>query len=354
MRAVIKAEAGPGCSYVSDRSEPDLVPGQVRIAVAATSVCGTDASIYQHGPAAQALGLRFPTTMGHEVAGTIVEVGPHTAGPAVGTRVAVETHLACGACWACRAEQGHNCADLKLLGVDVDGAFAERVVVPASMCFPVPDEMSLDAAALLEPAGSAMHAVLRSGVPMGGASVLISGGGPIGLVLVQIARALGAREVVLVEPNPTRRRLAATHGATAIDVGEDPVGAADGQTRHRRGFDVAYECSGVLPALESLVGRVRNEGTVMMVGLAAGDLVLPVTTTFITRGLTLRGSWGRSIWRTWDDLSSLVVAGHVDLDTLITHRLPLSDLPRALDLMREDACKVLLLPDLVPETAAVV
>ncbi|MEQ6900446.1 alcohol dehydrogenase catalytic domain-containing protein [Nocardioides sp. YIM 152588] len=346
MRAVIKAAEGPGCAFVEDRSEPDLLPGQVRLAVAATSVCGTDASIYAHGPAAQALGLRFPVTMGHEVAGTVVEVGPHTTGPALGARVGVETHLACGHCWACRAGEGHNCADMSLLGVDVDGAFAERVVVPAASCFEVPDEISPETAALLEPAGSAMHAVLRCPQPLAGASVLVSGAGPVGLVLVEIAHAVGAREIVVVEPNPARRRLAVERGATAVDVDADPVAAADRRTRERRGFDVAFECSGVLPALNALVDRVRNEGTLMVVGLAGGDLVLPATRTFITRGLTVKGSWGRSIWRTWEELSALVVAGHVDLDRLVTHRLPLSGLPQALDLMRGDAGKVLLLPSL--------
>ncbi|MCL8026868.1 zinc-dependent alcohol dehydrogenase [Nocardioides bruguierae] len=346
MRAVIKAVAGPGCSFVHDRPEPDLLPGQVRLAVAATSVCGTDASIHAHGPAARALGLRLPITMGHEVAGTVIEVGPHTAGPALGTRVGVETHLACGRCWACREGSGHNCADLALLGVDVDGAFAERVVVPAASCFEVPEEMSLETAALLEPAGSAMHAVQRCGVPMGGASVLVSGAGPVGLVLVEIALALGARSVVVVEPNAARRRLATARGALALDLDSDPVGEADRRTRERRGFDVAFECSGVLPALEALLDRVRNEGTVMVVGLAGGDLPVPVTRTFITRGLTVRGSWGRAIWSTWEQLSALVGAGHVDLDGLVTHRLPLSDLPAALALMRGDAGKVLLLPSL--------
>ncbi|WP_447644711.1 zinc-dependent alcohol dehydrogenase [Nocardioides zeae] len=353
MRAVIKAVDGPGCAFVGDRPEAELSPGQVRVEVAATSVCGTDASIHAHGPAARALGLRLPVTMGHEVAGTVVELGPHTDGPAVGTRVGVETHLACGRCWACRDGAGHNCADLSLLGVDVDGAFAERVVVPAAMCFEIPDEMTFTSAALLEPAGSAMHAVLRCAQPLSGASVLVSGAGPVGLVQAEIAVALGARCVVVSEPNPARRRLAAERGAIAVDVDADPIEVADADTRRRGGFDVAFECSGVLPALTAVVDRVRNEGTVMIVGLAPGELPVPVTRTFITRGLTLRGSWGRSIWRTWEELSSLVVAGHVDLDRLVTHRLPLSGLPDALDLMRGDAGKVLLLPSLPDAEVAV-
>jgi threonine 3-dehydrogenase len=353
VRAVVKADDNVGCTFVTDCAEPDLKPGQVRIAVEAVSVCGTDAEIYHSTPAAKELGLSYPVTMGHEVAGTVVEVGPHTVGPTVGTRVAVETHLGCGECFWCHTGSEHNCQSLKLLGVDVDGAFADRVVVPARSCFTLPDDISIEAAALLEPAGSGMHAVLRSGVPLAGASVVITGGGPVGLVLAQIAAAHGARQVVVVEPNPDRRTRVEQHGkgATAIGLEQEPLEAGDRTARSRGGYDVAFECSGSLQALSTLIGAVRTEGTITAVGLVNGDLPLPVTRTLITRGLTLRGSFGRSLWETWEQLTALVVTGEVQLEQLISHRLPLDRLPTALALMQGDAGKVLLLPRL--ETATV-
>ena len=346
MRAVMKPDAAIGCRLVTDRAEPDLVPGQVRIAVAAASVCGTDAEIYASSPAALELGLTFPVTMGHEVAGTVIEVGPHTPGPAVGTRVAVETHLSCGECYFCRNGAAHTCAAVTLLGINVDGAFAERLVVPSRNCFTLPDDIDLETAALLEPAGSAMHAVLRSAVPLGGASVLVSGAGPIGLVLAQIAVALGARQVVVSEPNARRRSLVERFGAQGIGLDVDPLEVGDVTAHSRGGFDVAFECSGVVTALTSLVRCTRVEGTVMSIGLVNGDFPLAVTRTLITRGLTLRGSFGRSLWTTWEQLSALVTSGKVDLAGLVTHRLPLSGLPQALDLMRGVAGKVLLVPSL--------
>ncbi|MBF4160744.1 zinc-dependent alcohol dehydrogenase [Nocardioides acrostichi] len=348
MRAVVKADERVGCTFVTDRPEPTLGPGQVRIGVGATSVCGTDAEIYHSTTAALELGLTYPVTMGHEVAGTIVEVGPDTHGLREGMRVAVETHLGCGECFYCRTAAGHNCQAMRLLGIDVDGAFAERVVVPARSCFVLPDEIGLEAAALLEPAGSAMHAVLRCGVPLAGASVLISGAGPVGLVLAQIASAHNARQVVVIEPNGVRRARAEQlgRGVVGLDVQVDPLEWGDLVTANRHGFDVAFECSGALPALTTLVRCVRNEGTVMAVGLVNGEFPLAVTRTLITRGLTLRGSFGRSLWATWDRLSGLVLSGTVDLQQLITHRLPLHELPAALDLMQGDAGKVVLLPSL--------
>ncbi len=351
MRAVVKLSPQRGCELVADRDEPALSPGQVRIQVAAASVCGTDAAFFESGDAGGDLGMTFPRTMGHEVSGTVVEVGPHTLGYSVGARVAVETHLHCGYCFFCRSGSAHNCSNMDILGVTVDGAFAERVVVPGRSCFQVPDEIGLQTAALLESAGSAMHAVLRSRVELAGASVLVSGAGPVGLVAAQIADALGARTVVTVEPNRYRRELADLVGVRAVDVMTDPLEAADAATRSRGGFDVAFECSGAMPALATAMGAVRREATVVSVGLVKGVLPLQVTDTLITRGVSLRGSWGRSIWETWDRLAALVITGKVDLDTLVTHRLPLGGLPEALELMFGRAGKVLLDPALPEATA---
>lgn len=351
MRAIVKADRGPGARYVTDRTELPLGPTEVRVEVAAASVCGTDAAVFGSGPVLDALAMTFPTTMGHEVAGVVVEAGS-MGDVAVGTRVAVETHLHCGVCFFCRSGKGHNCSRMRLLGIHVDGAFAERLVVPATSCFRLPDTIPVEAAPLLEPGGSAMHAVLRSNVPLAGSSVVVSGAGPVGLVLVQVALALGARQVTVVEPNPLRLKFAERYGAVAAEVGTDPLDVADPSTRSRGGYDVAYECSGAVPALTTALTAVRNEGTVMTVGLVKGEVPLPVTRTLITRGLTLRGSFGRSIWETWDRLAELVTSGRVDLAGLVTHRLPLTGLPLALDLMREDAGKVLLVPSLPDEPEA--
>lgn len=350
MRAVIKPDESVGCRLVTDRAEPDLVPGQVRVAVAATSVCGSDASIYRSTAAARELGLVFPVTMGHEVSGTVIEVAAHTVAPPIGTRVAVETHLGCGVCFYCTSGAEHNCAELSLLGIHVDGGFAERVVIPARSCFPLPEGMDFETGALLEPAGSAMHAVLRCNVPLAGASVLVTGGGPVGLVMAQIADALGARHVVVVEPGGRRRAMAEQRGTQAVDLDTDPLLVMDDTARRRGGYDVGFECSGSMAALGTLVRCSRREGAVMAVGLVGGDFPLAVTRTLVTRGLTLRGSFGRSLWQTWEQLSALVMAGKVDLAGLATHRLPLSGLPRALELMGEGAGKVMLLPSLPDDT----
>ena len=346
MRAVVKPGPGPGCEFVSDRSEPDLKEREVRLAVAAASVCGSDAAFYERGYAGGDVAMTFPRTMGHEMGGVVVEVGPGVTGVRLGDRVAMETHLHCGECWFCRSGRGHNCARMELLGVTVDGAFAERVIAPSRSCFLLPDGIETKTAALLESGGSAMHGILRSGVNLAGASVLVCGAGPVGLVAVQIARALGARTVVVTEPSEQRRSLADGFGGLAVAAGDDPVEVADATTRMRGGFDLAVECSGALPALDTAIGSLRREGTVVAVGMVKDRLSLDVAEVLISRGISVRGSWGRSIWDTWDRLSELVISGKVDLESLITHRLPISELPQALTLMREGAGKVLLDPSL--------
>ncbi|MGW5383480.1 zinc-dependent alcohol dehydrogenase [Nocardia sp. NPDC003963] len=351
MRAVLKTEPAPGLDLVTDHREAGLAAGEVRIEVGAVSVCGTDRETYEYGQAVRDLGLRLPVVTGHECAGTVVEVAPDVITLRVGERVAVETHVACLECFQCRRGNAHNCLRMDLLGLTIDGAFAERVVLPASTCFRVPDELTLEAAALLEPAGSAMHAVQRSGLDLIGSHVLVSGAGPVGLAALQIARARGA-EVLVVEPNPHRAAMAAALGGTPVAAGADLAERVRALTGPAEGVDLVLECSGALSALESALEVTRREGTVVSVGLTSRPLELAATRHLISRGITLKGSFGRRIWESWTELAGLVASGSVDLSRLVSHRLELEDVELAIELLSGDACKVVLYPQGVPAGAA--
>lgn len=344
MRAVVKTRPGRGAELRRDVAERDLRAGEVRLQVKAASVCGTDVAVFEDSSSAAELDRTLPLTMGHECSAVVVEVCGDTGELAVGDRVAVETHIACHDCFQCRTGRAHNCLRMSLLGIQVDGCFAERVVVPASTCFPLPESMSFETAALLEPAGSAMHAVQRSGADLAGSNVMISGAGPIGLVLVQVARASGAHHVLVVEPNEHRRALARQQGAAALAPDDDVVGVAHSLSAHRQGFDVAFECSGAAPALASLLDGVRREATVVSVGLPHRPVEMDVTRYLVKKGLTLRGSFGRQLWQSWETLVALVGAGLVDLDGLVSHRLPLDRFEEAFALVGGDSCKVVLDP----------
>ncbi|MHA7299233.1 zinc-dependent alcohol dehydrogenase [Pseudarthrobacter sp. MDT1-22] len=346
MRAVVKAKPERGANFVSAYPERRISVDEVRIQIAAASVCGTDRELYEYSPMAQAFNLDIPVVLGHECAGTIIEVGSAVDSLTIGDTVALESHVACWDCYPCRNGNAHNCLNMKLLGLHLDGGFAERLVVPATACFKLPQDFPLEQAALLEPAGVAMHAIQRSKVDLAGADVVISGGGPVGLFIAAIARALGAGNVVVVEPNAYRRGLIAELGATPLAPTDDVIGACRGLSGAKFGFDVAFEASGAPAALPPLLEALRKEATIVAVGIPGRSIEVDVAAYLIKKGLTFTGSFGRALWGTWEKIAELVASGKLDLSKFITHRLPLSALDEAIELLSEESCKVLLIPDL--------
>ncbi|OII38039.1 L-threonine 3-dehydrogenase [Curtobacterium sp. MMLR14_010] len=345
MKAIVKTTAAPGVDLVEDHPEPIVGPEDVLLHVGAVSICGTDREMYEWTPAAVAFELDLPVVLGHEVSGTVIEVGSAVTRLAVGDRVALETHIPCGACFMCRTGNGHNCMAMKIVAMHADGAFAERVAVPERICFPLPDGMSLEVGALLEPAGVAWHALQRADLAVAGSSVLVSGCGPVGLLIVQFALHLGATEVIAIEPNPYRRAWAERLGATVFEPGPAVTESIAQTYAHRGGVDVAFEVSAAGAAYPTLFEAVRREGTIVTIGHPAGPVPVDIAKYVNKKGITLRGVFGRRLWDTWEDLVEVLVRGGVDISWLITHRFPLGALGPAIDLLSGDANKVLVLPN---------
>lgn len=350
MRAVRKPAAAPGVEYREDLPDPHAGPGEVLLAVEAASLCGTDRELAEWSASARAFALDPPVVLGHEGAGTVLEVGDGVAGLAPGDRVALESHLACGLCVACRTGAAHACERTRILGMHLDGVFAERVAVPAGICVPVPEGVGAETAALLESAGVAMHAVQRCDYDVAGRNVVVSGCGPVGLAVIHLARVLGAAHVVAVEPNPYRRARAEAFGATALDPGDGAGGGVADRCRElagrRGGFDVAVEASGAPGTIPPLLASLAIGGTLVTVGHPGRPAEIDVAAFVNKRQITVRGIFGRRLWDTWEQLLLLVGSGRLELDRLVTHRLPLSAADEALDLLTGDAGKVLLVPGL--------
>lgn len=346
MCAVVKTRPASGIEFVTTYPEPQVSAGKVKIQIAAASVCGTDRALYEYSPMAQAFNLKIPVVLGHECAGTIIEVGSGVESLNVGDKVALESHVACWDCYPCRTGDAHNCLNMELLGLHLDGGFAERLVVPATACFKLPEDFPLEQGALLEPAGVAMHAIQRSMIDLAGADVVISGGGPVGLFIAAIAGAVGAANVVVVEPNAYRRGLIEALGAKALAPEDDVVGTCRKLSGDKIGFDVAFEASGVPAALPPLLEALRREATVVAVGIPGRPIELDVAAYLIKKGLTFTGSFGRALWGTWEQIAKLVASGKLDLSKFVTHRLPLSALDEAIELLSQDSCKILLIPAL--------
>ncbi|ADB74180.1 alcohol dehydrogenase catalytic domain-containing protein [Geodermatophilus obscurus] len=344
MKAVVKHAAERGIKVREDWAEPVAGPGQVLLEVAAASLCGTDRELYEWTPSAQAFNLTPPVVLGHEGSGTVLAVGAGVENVTPGDRVALESHLICGRCYPCRTGSAHTCERTGILGMHIDGVFAERVAVPAGICVPLPESVSLETGALLESAGVAMHAVQRSGYAVAGQYVLVNGCGPVGLVIAQIALALGAAAVVAVEPNQFRRKQAESIGARVLAPSDDVVGVCRDLAGRRGGFDVAFEVSGVRGVLPPLLEALRREATLVTVGHPSEPAAIDIAAFVNKKGVTLRGIFGRRLWDTWEQLLLLLQSGRIDLDWLITHRLSLDEAEVAVELLTGDAGKVLLVP----------
>ena len=347
MRALRKVREGPGAKLV-DVPIPKPGPGEVLLRVHAASICGTDLHIYRWDSWA-AHRIRVPMTFGHEVAGRVEALGPEVHHVSEGAFVSVETHIFCGHCRTCRAGRQHICENLRIVGVDVEGAFAEYVVVPAVNAWEVDRRIPPDVACILEPFGNAVHSAFPSGEggDLATSSVAVIGCGPIGLFAVGIARAAGAPRVIAIEPNDFRLGLAKQMGADIlIDPGhEDPVEAALRATEGH-GVDVVLEMSGVGQAIDQGTRMLARGGRMSLLGLPTTRISLDLTDQVIFKEARLFGVTGRELFRTWQQTSTLVATGMVDVTPVLTHRFPLEQHEEAFDVVGSGAAgKVLLVPN---------
>lgn len=337
MRAI--AYTAPGSLELVDRPEPAPAPGHVIVEVAALGICGTDLLIWQGGMER----VVPPVVIGHEFSGTVVDAGD-VAGIARGLRVAVEPLLNCGECAPCRRGDYNVCVRLGLLGIDADGAAARRVQVPAHRLHPIPAELSLRDAALVEPTAVALHMYGRSGARPGD-TVLIVGGGPIGALVAAVARAKSAGRVVISEPNHTRRGLLAAQGFETFDPAAAPLADLVASAAPSDGFDVTFELTGIPVGLAAAVEATRIQGTVLMGGLAHAPI--PFTSArAVMKELTFRGA---RVYRSgeFDEAISLLAAGAVDAAAIVTRVVPLADgIAGAFEALRDsrDEMKILIEP----------
>jgi L-iditol 2-dehydrogenase len=324
----------PGELELQERPVPRPAPGHVLVAVRSVGVCGSDVHYFQHGRIGDFV-VRAPLVLGHEVSGRIVAAGPGVDPGRLGARVAVEPGAACGRCAQCTAGRYNLCADMQFFATPpVDGALAEYVPVRADLAFDLPDRVSDDAAALLEPLSVGIWANSKAGVTAGG-SVLIAGAGPIGLVTAQIARALGATTIVVSDISPHRLAAAERNGATAVLPASDVPGAG-------QDFDAFIDCSGAPPAITAGIRALRPAGRAVLVGMGPNELVLPFA-YLQRREITVTGTFRYA--NTWPTAIALAASGAVSLGPLVTDRFPLAEAEHALrSVTREGTIKPIIEP----------
>jgi threonine 3-dehydrogenase len=340
MLALVKESAGPGAT-VREVPIPEPGPGEVLVRVEAASVCGTDVHIERWDPWAQENFGPPPMIFGHEMAGTVVAHGAGAGRVRIGDTVAAETHIVDWTCYQCRTGRAHVCRSLRILGVHVPGSFAQYAVIPEANAW-VYEGLPAEIAALQEPMGNAVHACFVEEVA--GQTVAVLGCGPIGLMALAVLRIAGARRIFATDINPERLAMAERMGAdVALDARDDVVGRLRAET-DGNGVDVVIEMSGAEAALHQGLAALTNGGRISLLGTHTVPAMIDVSQEIIFKGTRVYGITGRRMWETWYRTTALLEEG-VDLNPIITHRLPLSEYATAFDLVAAGhAGKVVLLP----------
>jgi threonine 3-dehydrogenase len=328
MKALVKAKRERGI-WMQDIQMPDVGHNDVLIRVNRSAICGTDIHIYQWDDWAQHT-IPVPLAVGHEFSGTIVECGIEVKGFEPGDRVSAEGHITCGVCRNCRAGRRHLCMNTKGVGVNRPGAFAEYIAVPAFNVFKLPDAVTDDMAAILDPLGNATHTALS--FDLVGEDVLITGAGPIGIMAVAIARYAGARHIVITDVNDYRLELARNMGASvALNVTRDSIDDTMRALGMEEGFDVGMEMSGNPTAFRDLLRTMHHGGKVALLGIPPDDTAIDWNQV-IFKGLILKGIYGREMFETWYKMSSMLQSG-LNIEPVITHHFGIDEFEPAFQLM---------------------
>lgn len=318
MRALVKAEPGPGF-VLKDVPEPTIRGDEVLIRVRRAGVCGTDVHIYEWDDWAKGR-CKPPFIVGHEFAGDVVRVGSLVTDVREGDRVTAEGHIVDGRCLLCRTGNAHACPYTKVIGVDRDGCFADYIAMPATNVWHLDDNLSYEVGGIHDPVGNAFHTALTADIP--GATVLITGCGPIGLFAVGICRAAGAARIIATDVNDRRLALASRMGAHDAIKPQD-AGRVVTQWTEGLGVDVVLEMSGVPSAIHQAFSLVRPAGRVQLLGVPAKPMEFDFATELIFKGVTVYGVTGRRMYDTWLTMTRFLRSGLFDPTPVITHRFPL-------------------------------
>jgi L-iditol 2-dehydrogenase len=337
----------PGDLRIEDADVPEAGPGDLVIRVRTCSTCGTDSKIFRFGHHH----ISLPRVLGHEVAGEVTEVGPEVVGWSTGDRVQIIAAIPDGVCFFCRRGQHTVCEDLESIGYQYDGGFAESMRVPAKVLAVdgvnrIPDHVPFEEASLTEPLACVLNGQELAEVGDGDA-VVVLGAGPIGCLHVRLARARGARMVVLIDVNQGRLDLAArAEPDAAIDSTKDDAIDAIKKLTDGRGADVVITATGIGQAQEQALEMAALRGRISLFGgLPRDDSVIRFDSNLVHyRELSVVGAYGSAPRHNREALA-LIADGKVRVDDLITHRMPLTDVNRAIEtVMSGEGLKVVIEP----------
>ena len=329
MKALVKTGPGEGLA-LQDRPVPQIGPSDVLIRVRKTGICGTDVHIWNWDEWA-ARTVPAPMIIGHEFAGEIVELGRDVTGLTLGQRCSGEGHLIGHTSRQSRSGQFHLDPETRGIGVNVPGAFAEYLALPAFNVVPLPDGVSDRIGAILDPLGNAVHTALS--FPLIGEDVLVTGAGPIGIMAAAVARHVGARHVVITDVNQTRLDLAArVADVVPVNVASEDLPSVCARLGMRQGFDVGLEMSGNAAAFDQMVGAMVMGGRIAMLGIPAAPTLVDWN-RIVFKSLVIKGIYGREMFETWYKMLAMLENG-LDVSAVITHDLPMADFEQGFRTMK--------------------
>lgn len=343
MRALVKYQQGPGNVELRDMPEPEPDADQVLLEVACCGICGTDVHVYH-----DTFKNYPPVILGHEFSGTVVAAGKEVRDIRIGETFAVlgATAVTCGSCIYCHRGEFMFCASRRGMGHGVHGAFARYAVARTDQLFRIPEGVSLEEAALVEPLAAAVHAVADVGRYKLGDVALVSGPGPIGLLCVKLLAIQGIRVLVAgTAVDRIRLRQAEAFGAArTVTVDEEDLSAVIMEETHGDGVDIAFECAGAETSVRSCLSVVRPLGRFVQVGHLGKDLRVPWD-YIAFRQLRVEGSVGYTR-ATWTQTMRILEQGKLRVSNTISHSFPLSSWKEGFDLVEQkQAVKVLLTPE---------
>lgn len=329
MKALLKDKPEKGAHLV-DTDTPSIGDDDLLVQVKAAAICGTDIHIYQWNDYA-ASRLSIPMIFGHEYSGEVVQVGKNVRNFKTGDRVAAETHVPCGHCYQCTTGLQHICKDMKILGVHVDGAFADYTVLPEVCAWKLDSSISYKIGATMEPFGIGVHALAKT--QPAGKKIVVFGSGPIGIYAQMVAKQSGAECVVAVDIKNERLELAKKMGADVVlNAKETDVVQEVEQITKGFGADIVVELTGSPAAVTSATKVLRRGGDLVFVGLFSGPVEVDLTGDIIYKEANVYGITGRIMWDTWWSAQSMLLSGKMNIDPVVTHEFALEDFDTALQL----------------------
>lgn len=340
MQALFKLRQGEDGMALMETREPLAGLGQIKIKVYASGICGTDIHVMK-----DEFPCDYPVIMGHEYSGVITEVAEDVAGFKPGDRViSMSRVVTCGQCRYCQEGINMLCPKGKSIGFAINGAFAEYIAVPAKFAFKVPNNVSLDEAALCEPLACAVHAILDRGKTTAGDQVLVSGPGVIGILIAQVALAAGAT-VTITGTKVDKDRLEYANSIGCHTVMVDQEDSAEWYTKITagQGFDIVVECAGVPSSADLCLQSVRKGGTYVQTGLFQKKIEFDFNLGVI-KEISIIFEYGHQ-WKSWDLAIMLLKNKQIDLKPLVSGKFALSDWQKGFDMvLAKQGFKVLLMP----------